>query len=320
MPNLILVLYLLQGLTNFISAQSSAPWRNRIKWVNNGQVFSLMSTGSEFHAPVASRRQSRVYPSRDASRDRTMRIRVESVERPTNSVPDSSTALLGPDRMPYIVANSRAPGASQMHVHQRLRIAPGGTRTNPTVQSEYSGGGRAPAQGGNTARRAPVVANLQQLAAPTETPNTLDSDYGNNEAGLPRAQAPNVPVEQGTTSESMAGDDPRNRNTVFYNIYPPGGRTLIPRRPPPGTGYGTRYFQNGELCVKHEFNLNMCGNARGLFKGCVISIGYALCCVCLQVFRTLCQIHIPSRRAHISSASRCTRSGARRRRTAWRGV
>uniref|UniRef100_A0A8C1JLE5 Lysyl oxidase homolog n=1 Tax=Cyprinus carpio TaxID=7962 RepID=A0A8C1JLE5_CYPCA len=156
MPNLLLVFYLLQGLNNFISAQNSAPWRNRIQWVNNGQVFSLMSTGSEYQAPVPSRRQSRVFQSsnRDAVRDRTMQIRVEASDSAaTNS---GSTALLGPDRI---------------------------------------------------------------------------------------AQAPNV--EQGTTSESMAGDDPRNRNTVFYNIYPPGGRTVIPRRPPPGTGYGTRYFQNG---------------------------------------------------------------------------
>lgn len=274
MPNLILALYLLQGLNNFISAQSSAPWRNRIQWVNNGQMFSLMSTGSEYHAPVVSRRQSRVYmsSSRDAARDRAMRIRVEAVERPTSSVPDSSTALLGPDRMQYIVANSRAPGARQMQVRQRLR-GPPGTRANSTVLSEYSGGGRTPAQGGNNARRAPAVANLQQLTAPTDNSNTLSSDHGNyNEAALPRAQAPNVPVDQGTTSESMAGDDPRNRNTVFYNIYPPGGRTLIPRRPPPGTGYGTRYFQNGELCVKHEFNLNICGNVRYLFKRRVFSM------------------------------------------------
>uniref|UniRef100_A0A8C1QE78 Lysyl oxidase homolog n=1 Tax=Cyprinus carpio TaxID=7962 RepID=A0A8C1QE78_CYPCA len=241
MPNLLLVFYLLQGLNNFISAQNSAPWRNRIQWVNNGQVFSLMSTGSEYQAPVPSRRQSRVFQSsnRDAVRDRTMQIRVEASDSAaTNS---GSTALLGPDRMQYIAANSRAPGARQMQVRQRLR-APAGTRSNATALSEYSGGGRTSAQGENTAQRAPAVANLQHLEAPTENSNTLTN--GNyNEAGLSRAQAPNV--EQGTTSESMAGDDPRNRNTVFYNIYPPGGRTVIPRRPPPGTGYGTRYFQNG---------------------------------------------------------------------------
>ncbi|KAL0201820.1 hypothetical protein M9458_005007, partial [Cirrhinus mrigala] len=241
MPNLLLVFYLLQGLNNFISAQNSAAWRNRIQWVNNGQVFRLMSTGSEYHAPVATRRQSRVSLSsnRDAVRDRTMQIRVESSDSAATS--SGGTALLAPDRMQFIAANSRTPGARQMQVRQRLRAAPG-TRSNPTAPSEYSGGGRTPAQGENNARRAPAVANLQHLEAPTENSNAVTN--GNyNEAALSRAQTPNV--EQGTTSESMAGDDPRNRNTVFYNIYPPGGRTVIPRRPPPGTGYGTRYFQNG---------------------------------------------------------------------------
>uniref|UniRef100_A0A8C2JJE8 Lysyl oxidase homolog n=2 Tax=Cyprinus carpio TaxID=7962 RepID=A0A8C2JJE8_CYPCA len=234
MPNLILGFYLLQGLNNFISAQNSAPWRNRIQWVNNGQVFSLMSTGSEYHTPVASRRQSSVFmnSNRDAVRDRTMQIRVETSDSAATS--SGNTALLGPGRMQYIAANSRAPGARQMQVRQRLRAAPGTT--------EYSGGGRAPPRGENPERRAPAVANLQHLEAPTETSNTLTN--GNYiVAGLSRAQTPNA--EQGTTSESMAGDDPRNRNTVFSNLYPPSGRTVIPHRAPPGTGYGTRYFQNG---------------------------------------------------------------------------
>ncbi|XP_026132865.1 protein-lysine 6-oxidase-like [Carassius auratus] len=231
MPNLLLVFYLLQGLDNFISAQHSARWRNRIQWVNNGQVFSLMSTGSEYQAPVASRRQSRT--------DRTAQIRMDASDpASTNS---GSTALLGRDRMQYIAANSRAPGARQMQVRQRLR-APPGTRSTATAPSEYSGGGITPAHGYNSARRTSAVANLQHLEAPRYNSNTL-SNGSYNEAGIPRAQTPNV--EQGTTSESMAGDDPRRRNTVFYNIYPPGGRTVIPRRPPPGTGYGTRYFQNG---------------------------------------------------------------------------
>uniref|UniRef100_A0A8C2K0Y2 Lysyl oxidase homolog n=1 Tax=Cyprinus carpio TaxID=7962 RepID=A0A8C2K0Y2_CYPCA len=177
-------------LNNFISAQNSAPWRNRIQWVNNGQVFSLMSTGSEYHTPVASRRQSSVFmnSNRDAVRDRTMQIRVETSDSAATS--SGNTALLGE----------------------------------------------------NPERRAPAVANLQHLEAPTETSNTLTN--GNYiVAGLSRAQTPNA--EQGTTSESMAGDDPRNRNTVFSNLYPPSGRTVIPHRAPPGTGYGTRYFQNG---------------------------------------------------------------------------
>ncbi|KAG7267632.1 hypothetical protein CRUP_026986 [Coryphaenoides rupestris] len=35
-----------------------APWRQRIQWENNGQVFSLMSTGSEYQSPVATRPRS----------------------------------------------------------------------------------------------------------------------------------------------------------------------------------------------------------------------------------------------------------------------
>ncbi|XP_056324448.1 lysyl oxidase-like 5b [Danio aesculapii] len=233
--NFIFFLYLLQGLNDLISAQNSAPWRNRIRWVNNGQVFSLMSTGSEFHSPVPSRRQSRVYQNsrRDAAPDRSMQIRLEAIERPANSAPDS--ALLGPDRAQYIMANSRAPGARRMQVIQRHR-AHQASRNTSTVPSEYSGGG---GRTGENTRRVHAVANLQQLAAPTDNSNTVNSDYGNE------ARTSNVPAEQGATSESMPGDDPRNRNTVFYNIYPPGGRTIIPRRPPPGTGYGTRFFQNG---------------------------------------------------------------------------
>ncbi|XP_057712604.1 protein-lysine 6-oxidase-like [Corythoichthys intestinalis] len=61
--------YLSHGLLQVISGQQQNPepahagrWRHRIQWENNGQIHSLMSTGSEFEAPA------RVYVS---SRDRT---------------------------------------------------------------------------------------------------------------------------------------------------------------------------------------------------------------------------------------------------------
>ena len=60
--------------------------------------------------------------------------------------------------------------------------------------------------------------------------------------------------EDGVVREDMVSDDPRNplkthRNTVHYNAYPPPPLPRgVPRsrRPPPGTGYGTRYFHQGE--------------------------------------------------------------------------
>lgn len=245
MYKLTLFLYLLHCLNNFINAQQAAPWRNRIQWVNNGQVFSLMSTGSEYQAPVPSRRQSRIFLSSNgnAVRDRTVHMPTGA----SNTAPDSgTTAHLGPDSMQYIVANSRAPGARQVQMRQRAR-GPPGTRANGTILPEYSG---SDVQVGNYARRASPRADIQQLPAPTESSNTLPNSDVANEMSLTRTPVSNVPTgEQGITSNNMA-DDPRHRNTIFYNIHPANARAVIPRRPPPGTGYGTRFFHNGELRAK----------------------------------------------------------------------
>lgn len=57
-----------------------------------------------------------------------------------------------------------------------------------------------------------------------------------------------------SNGDDMVNDDPRNplknhRNSVFYNMYPTRGRSAARTRRPPGTGHGTRYFQNGKLNV-----------------------------------------------------------------------
>lgn len=36
------------------------PWRQRLQWENNGQVFSLLSTGTQYHLPAQSRGRARV--------------------------------------------------------------------------------------------------------------------------------------------------------------------------------------------------------------------------------------------------------------------
>uniref|UniRef100_A0A3P9K3S0 Lysyl oxidase homolog n=1 Tax=Oryzias latipes TaxID=8090 RepID=A0A3P9K3S0_ORYLA len=42
--------------------RTAGPWRHHIQWENNGQVYSLMSTGSEFQSPVRSRMPSSDIP------------------------------------------------------------------------------------------------------------------------------------------------------------------------------------------------------------------------------------------------------------------
>ncbi|XP_030630541.1 lysyl oxidase-like 5b [Chanos chanos] len=288
MPKLpVLLFYVLQGLVHFIIGQQTrdrvGPWRQRIQWENNGQVYSLLSTGSEYHAPLHSRRQSRVYLS----------TRNEGVGHSSPGIRDRAAQ--------YILAGSRSPGARQSQPMAALRVGTAGSpgarryttdqmnRTNvsvPRTLHEFSGSGvprggnNSPAQEDSVVRRGsgaqgadnqlvrnsgasvPVSREPAMIENTNSYPNPDYSsfsgpdeshDMGNIDRVAPASTSngENTLIEDTGTPTDMASDDPRNplknhRNTVFYNAYPSNGRSVTrSRRPPPGTGYGTRYFQNG---------------------------------------------------------------------------
>nr|XP_019966404.1 PREDICTED: protein-lysine 6-oxidase-like [Paralichthys olivaceus] len=118
----LLLLYFFQGLLPLIFGQqrTSGPWRHRIQWQNNGQVYSLMSTGSEYQAPVRSRSQSRVYVSgrRDGTRSQmsgahrgTMLVRTGQGEsRVTRTDPGVQPGSYTPgrDSRPFVPVNAHA--------------------------------------------------------------------------------------------------------------------------------------------------------------------------------------------------------------------
>lgn len=335
------------------------PWTQRIQWENNGHVYSLLSTGTEYHSPLHSRRESRVYLSSRSqaasplppgeARDALAHFRV------TTSHPGArgtASTLTGPDSRHYVLASGRATGARHARLVappslQGLAGEPGARRyanaaasnnTNSVLLSEYSGSGvprRSASITENQAVQSPSP-NIQELHPESAAPTNLESarvesvnaqqSYpdrpvtGEESLGDAVATAPG-PLggrEEEATPDNMVGDDPRNplknhRNTVFYNVYPSGGRavTARTRRPPPGTGYGTRYFHNGELCVGTTLRNISFKNDR-LNLQLFISL-------CVQVSRTSCQIRTPFRLALIFSACRCTRSGAQLKRTVSRG-
>lgn len=200
--------------------------------------------------------------------------------RVTTSHPGASgtaSALTGHDNRYNVLASGRATGARYAHLvsppsRRGLTGAPGARRyatgsasnnTNSAALSEYSGSG--------VPRRSASITENQVVQSPSPNPESARLESMNPHQSYPD---PPVSVEespgdvvatapgplrrrhQETTPDNMVGDDPRNplknhRNTVFYNVYPSGRRvvTARTRRPPPGTGYGTRYFHNGELCV-----------------------------------------------------------------------
>ncbi|XP_062411245.1 lysyl oxidase-like 5b [Sardina pilchardus] len=280
-----LLLYVLCGLVQVIIAQQqqsrdrSGQWRQRIQWQNNGQVYSLFSTGSEYQPPA--RAQSRVFLSsrNDAGRlsspGRTQRAGsgATSAGRQTreqaNYLSSPGANAPGRESRQNIAANSRVPGAriqTAPSQRQALTGPPGARRYVPEytyrtnfsthgIPPDFSGSG-VPRRGGNPAVEDNSARGTYQSGAVANQEVALEepTSFSNPDLTPQRLPGPNanreeLPVDATATTDEMVNDDPRNplknhRNNIFYNAHPsrPAPRA---RRPPPGTGYGTRYFHNG---------------------------------------------------------------------------
>ncbi|XP_012724956.2 protein-lysine 6-oxidase isoform X1 [Fundulus heteroclitus] len=228
----IVLLYLLQVLLPFTFGQqrAAAPWRHRIQWQNNGQVHSLLSTGSEYQAPVRSGGLSRVYLS----------SRREDAAR---NVPG---AHRGAAPVGHVVSYADA---------QRFNSSSAGTLRDTLGRREAAHRGAS-----HTVRGEPGLGALRAVPErmlvsrqPTQTGRLISAHPPVLES-QPEAPAPfpvsSVYATNEADGEGMVNDDPRNpfkthRNSVFYNMYPTRGRSVGRTRHPPGTGYGTRLFQNG---------------------------------------------------------------------------
>ncbi len=295
----LLFLYLFQGLIPLMFGQqqgTAGPWRHRIQWENNGQVYSLMSTGMEYQPPVRSRSQSRVYVSgrRDGTRSQmpgahraTMLVRPGRAEsrhlRADHGVEPGYTAPALAVRqdapfnvrasgsrqqleLPYAAVAASYPGVRRYnpaHTNTINASAPGrltdfpGRRGSVSVDATalHTGGGE-PGPGAQYQQLRAVPEALSVSRQPSQTiPSYTTTLARESEAPAPfPAPSEDVLNEAADHGGDMVNDDPRNplkthRNSVFYNTYPSRGRSATRTRRPPGTGYGTRYFQNGKLCV-----------------------------------------------------------------------
>ncbi|XP_060940825.1 lysyl oxidase-like 5b isoform X1 [Limanda limanda] len=246
MAGSLLLLYVFQGLLPLICGQlrSAGPWRHRVQWQNNGQVYSLMSTGSEYQAPVRSRSQSRVYVSgrRDGTRSQmsgahrgTMLVRTgqgESRVIRTDPGGEAGSYALG---RPFVPVNAHASGARQQGTGAAgypvaRRLVP--EHINSINASAPGSSADVPGRRGGVRVDSPAGGEPGPGAPPLRT----------------REPSEDASSEATTNREDMVNDDPRNpfknhRNSVFYNLYPSRERPGAQR--PPDSGYGTRYFQNG---------------------------------------------------------------------------
>ncbi|XP_043916674.1 protein-lysine 6-oxidase [Protopterus annectens] len=204
-----------------------ARWRQRVQWENNGQVFSLLSLGSEYKPPQRKQEDS-AQPVR----------RANPVVLLTSNRTSEGKASPGSDTGASSSSSTQGRGNGAASARRS-----GG---NYWFQAGYAGrDGRSSsgAQRGQGENRTPEQAGKREASSP-------ESVRENRTAEQTNSSRPSLPAsnnEGPNLDEEMLGDDPYNNpykstDDRFYNYYDTYER---PRESAPRPGYGTRYFQYG---------------------------------------------------------------------------
>ncbi|XP_028670526.2 protein-lysine 6-oxidase-like [Erpetoichthys calabaricus] len=268
---------LLNGAFFFTAGQRQAdrigpgsPWRQKIQWQNNGQIFRFLSTGTEYHPPssVVSRHTGphNVYLSSDLEEEEAT-ISRRTPQSVSNQQAPAAIRSSGARQAPQTRTTSGSPGARRFAsgYHRKVNL------TSVTEFTEFSGSGVLRA--GTFSRARNVEPLLGRFKTGASSQGTLSGQIGargrqqsENQGGsfteevpavdsvtlrgeellqyLPPAgplEDPNGEAGPGTRDETqvpfdMVGDDPRSpykniRNSVLYNAYPPPPAPRSPARP-----------------------------------------------------------------------------------------
>lgn len=259
-------------LTCLSTAQRHGPWKHRVQWENNGQVFSLLSSGSQYHTLDSARRNSRFFLTRHVMPRYTERIllrrfagpRAHAIAHPDYAPERMASAtnagtVLGVDARPYMVS------ARTSHSRKNnVRLASLRTERIAFLRSQSVRSGAPSPIGATTLAPSSLTTSLDAKkpmprrispVSTTEAPATqpqTSTKQANNSASLLSASVNirnglNRPLNVDGGDDSMIGDEPNNvygRNSFSYNLLPYGSAN---RQRQSQSGYGTRYFQNGQI-------------------------------------------------------------------------
>lgn len=300
------------------------PWRHRIQWESNGQVYSLLSTGTQYHPPAQTRRRPQLLlttkdnfnrlhpPAQPRWPARTRSENLEGGRFRQNHVGQTDASVLGqyalasrrPERRNQIPARLATSGEAVAVGYRPHQARFNGSSAAFTAVQEFSGGGYprggritpGDAAGAVQATASPlrspdfthsrggrIISIIENSQSPVRSPATAawvamaEESGGPRDARIGAYSQTRISPESGAspttlTSNAVETDvhpprsdsrrttdmtDPRDphsihhRNSVFYNLYRADHRNRITVRPPPGPGYGTRFFHNGELNRRH---------------------------------------------------------------------
>lgn len=207
-----------------------AAWRQRIQWENNGQVYSLLSLGSQYQPPR--RRQAA-----EAAGSPILLLRNNGTlpRRAAARVAAAAAAA-----QPQPTAGSRG-SAGARHWFQAGYQAPSGSRA---AAGQRSQGAATPASAGVARSGSSGASRPSAPSSPAGGTGTDGNRSSTGAGGLPPLSSFRPGRE-----DVMVGDDPYNPykyqdDNPYYNYYDTYERPRQGSRYRPG--YGTGYFQYGK--------------------------------------------------------------------------
>uniref|UniRef100_A0A8C5IAG9 Lysyl oxidase homolog n=1 Tax=Gouania willdenowi TaxID=441366 RepID=A0A8C5IAG9_GOUWI len=158
----LLLICLLDSLVHFSSGQHhlrtrDEPWKHRIQWENNGQVYSLLSTGTQYRLPQTRRRTQLLLTNRSlfnriippVARSRPTRVRHGqlqdapgvSPQQNERSLVGSTSSVLGAETDQYYLSPGRLSQPTRESTSGAEGHRPHQAPSNGSVIQEFSGSG-----------------------------------------------------------------------------------------------------------------------------------------------------------------------------------
>ncbi|XP_015254734.1 PREDICTED: protein-lysine 6-oxidase-like [Cyprinodon variegatus] len=262
----------------------AGPWRQRIEWENNGQVYSLLSTGTQYRLPSQSRKRTQLLL--------TTKNSLNQVNPPVALIRSTRTRSLSPQETPrdhseqndqmdqsfhgadvgqYLLAADRSSAQSQAHVASDYRSHRVRNNSSAAVLiQEFSGsgiprGGRGAEDSGAQRATAPPARaqDFTHRQLHRTAPGNSDSvqrsllvTLGNNGRVTSQTRPQSLiraTAEADDSSNSVeipdttGANDPRDPHSIHHrnSVFYNVYPADRRNRQNTGTGHGTRFFHNG---------------------------------------------------------------------------
>lgn len=242
MGSSVFVLYLLGALLCLAAGQHLhtrvGPWRHRVQWENNGQVYSLLSTGTQYRLPAQSRGRTRLLLTAENSLNqlqppaelrRSTQARSGGSEDASvrysqrSAIRQADALVLGADARRYLLAT----GQPRRLIPVPLRLPNPGQPVSVTVRHRSQ---QVRRNGSSAAAAFSTTQEFSGSGVPRGGRSTHGESTGSGPAAAPVAPSPNFTHSRGGRIISISGTSGPNARSPTADG--PVGASEDARRPP----------------------------------------------------------------------------------------